>query len=64
MKVLPASGSVLVNVPTAVLAATFSLMLVALNARSVGLSLKFKTLMVNAFSKDKPPWSVVLTRIS
>ena len=61
VNVLPASESVVLSVPITVLAATFSVTVVALNAIAIGASLTLVTVMVNAFSKLKPPWSVVLT---
>ena len=48
MNVSPVSTSVVLRVPITVLAATFSLTLVALNVMSVGASLTLLTLMVNA----------------
>ena len=43
-------------------AATFSLMEEAESVMSVGVSFTLFMVMVKAFSKVKPPWSVVLTR--
>ena len=55
VKVLLTSTSVVVSAPITVLAATFSVTVVALNAISVGTSFTLVTVMVNAFSKLKPP---------
>ena len=63
MNVLPASGSVVENVPTAAPTALFSAMDVEEMAMSVGVSLTFVTEIVNAFSVKRPPWSLERTRI-
>ena len=66
MKVFPSSGSVVVKLPTTVLIAWFSAIVLLfkvmlVGAWLVGVSLTSVTPIVNCFSKDNPPWSVVLT---
>ena len=62
VKVLVASGSVVERVPTTALAPAFSAIDDAERATSVGVSLTFVTVIVNAFSVKSPPWSVERTR--
>ena len=63
MNVLPTSGSVVSKAADRGPAGWFSATLLADRAMSVGVSLTLVTVIVKAFSKDRPPWSVVRTRM-
>ena len=62
MNVLPASGSVVLSMPTEALAPAFSAIVLLDRAMSVGASLTLVTVIVKAFSVERPPWSVLRTR--
>ena len=63
VKVSPASTSVELSAPTVVPEDAFSATADTLKATAVGASLTFVTVIVNAFSKLKPSWSLVLIRM-
>ena len=62
MSVSPTSGSVVDSVPTTALAPAFSAIVLFDSAMSVGVSLTLVTVMAKAFSKNRPPASVLRTR--